>query len=96
MPEITQRVAVDIAGEGERIRRLVVEADRLVRLAQIQIRRREARELRAPRRVGISEELTDSPRLTCLWFAAQSLEQALEQLLEAYSASGTMTDEPPF
>lgn len=55
--------------------------------------RRAARE---GRQIAQRPRLGDSPRLTALRFACDSLEQAGEQLTAALVASSTMTDEPPF
>jgi hypothetical protein len=90
---ITQRVAVDIPGEDERIRRRLHQVEHVFGLLVHEVNRRAAREGRA---LVEQQYVTDSPRLTALQLACDSLERAAGQLTEALLSSGTMTDEPPF
>jgi len=93
---VTQRAAVDITGEHERIRRLLVETETLLRRLGYQVNRRTHREQWAPQHVGLEIPLTESPRLKRLLSAQEYLGYVREELLAAYLASGTMTDEIPF
>lgn len=92
---ITQRVAVDIPGEDERIRRRLLETEQVFRRLAHEVNRRVTREGRVIAQRP-DDGLADSPCLTALLSACESLEQAERQLTVALVASGTMTDQPPF